>query len=122
MISGQNIVKYLLICVFTQLLMADFSFADPVPVFCLAGWLDYECCKGISRIRETAPNGAETWYESIGSRIRETAPNGEETWFDPIGSRIQEKTPAGEYILYDPIGSRIRKITPNGEETWFDTF
>ena len=117
----KSIIK-LLIVVFIQLLMVDFSFANPVPAFCLAGWLDYECCKGISRIRETTPNGEFIWYDTFGSRIRETSPNGEETWYEPIGSRIQETSPNGEETWYDTFGSRIRETTPNGEFTWYDTF
>ena len=59
MISGQNIVKYLLICVFTQLLMVNFSFASPVPVFCFYnfGFIKNSpqwnnACKGIRYIQE----------------------------------------------------------------------
>ena len=62
MFSSKNIVKYLLFFVFSQFLMAAPSFANPIPVFCLAGWGNYECCKGITSIREANPDGQDKWY------------------------------------------------------------
>ena len=115
-------LKKSIIFIFLLIFCNTYAFANPVPAFCLAGWLDYECCKGISRIRETTPNGEFTWYDTFGSRIRETTPNGEETWYDTFGSRIRETTPNGEETWYDTFGSRIRETAPNGKETWYDTF
>ena len=59
MFSSKNIVKYLLFLVFSQFLMVDFSFANPIPVFCLAGWVDK--CTNIRTIIE---------YEYAGSPLK----------------------------------------------------
>ena len=40
MFSSKNIVKYLLVFVFSQFLIVDMSLANPIPVFCFAGWID----------------------------------------------------------------------------------
>ena len=39
MFFSKNIVKYLLVFVFSQFLMVDVSFASPVPVFCMVNFI-----------------------------------------------------------------------------------
>ena len=73
----KSIIK-LLIVVFIQLLMVDFSFANPVPVFCLAGW--HKCCDAkanSSIIHEHDPDTNATLkvYDCRGSSIVEHDPD-----------------------------------------------
>ena len=42
--------KNIIITIFTILITASYSLADPVPVFCLAGWID--ACKEFSTATE----------------------------------------------------------------------
>ena len=57
------------------------SFANPIPVFCLAGWGNYECCKGITSIREANPDGQDKWYYLNSTSIREANPDGQDKWY-----------------------------------------
>ena len=107
------------ICLLAVFFLQSSILANPVPVFCLAGWISHESCKGISRIRETRPTGQDKWYYLYSSRIREQNPDGEDKWYYLYSSRIREQNPNGEDKWYYLYSSRIREQSPNGETIWY---
>ena len=108
-----------IICVFILLLMQAHVCANPIPVFCLAGWINHESCKGISRIREHLTTGGDKWYYLYSTRIQEKNPNGEDKWYYLYSTRIQEKNPNGEDKWYYLYSTRIQEKNPNGEDKWY---
>ena len=114
MISIKNIYKYLLFFVFSQFLMGNSAFANPVPVFCMAGWLDYnanwqKACSGVQSITEKTASGSSlkkyilngntiTEKEYVGSSLKK---------YILYGNSIIEKEYVGStlknYILYDDV-------------------
>ena len=61
--------KNLIITIFTILITATYTLADPIPVFCLAGWID--ACKGYSSATEYdySKEGISKRYSLSGSDI-----------------------------------------------------
>ena len=109
MFSSKNIVKYILIFICTQFVIADFSCAAPIPVFCLAGWLNYNACKNISYIIERDPASliSEKRYDLYKSYIieRDSVSLTSEKRYDLYKTYIIERDPASlisekRYDLY----------------------
>ena len=114
MFFSKNIVKYLLVFVFSQFLMGSSTFANPVPVFCMAGWLNsnaswQQACSGVRTISEKSASGSSlkkyilngntiTEKEYVGSSLKK---------YILYGNTIIEKEYVGStlknYILYEDI-------------------
>ena len=109
MYSDKNIVKNILIFICTQFFVVNFSFADPIPVFCLARWLSNNSCNSISHIIERDPASltSEKRYDLHKSYIIERDPASltSKKRYDLYKSYIIERDPASltsekRYDLY----------------------
>ena len=92
--------KNIIITICTILVTASSTLANPVPVFCLAGWID--ACKGYSRIDEDDTSGHTLkYYRIYNSRIDEDDTSGHTLKYYRIyNSRIDEDDTSGHTLKY----------------------
>ena len=102
-------VKIIMV-LFLNLLVAPLSYANPIPVFCLAGWIEGCKDKGYDDVRTyDAAGNRQNSYELFGSTIRKYGPGYEKLKsYDLFGSTISEYGPRYEKLKsYDLFGSTI---------------
>ena len=95
--------KNLIISIFTILITASYTLADPIPVFCLAGWID--ACKGYSSATEYNKS-AEKYtkkYNLVNNTINE---------YDNSALRVTKKYSLDNNTIneYDNSALRITKV------------
>ena len=96
--------KNIIISIFTILITASYTLANPVPVFCLAGWID--ACKGYSSATEYdySKEGISKRYSLSGSNISVYDKNNNIT-YSISGTNIFEY--GGANRMYSISGSNI---------------
>ena len=111
--------KIIILFIFFLCVCKNVCIANPIPVFCLAGWIDNDACNGVRSIRESNLAGVDKWYYLYSSSIKEESPSGEYKWYYLYSSSIKEESQSGEYKWYYLYSSSIKEESPSGEYKWY---